>query len=237
MNVTTGNDASDKGAERRPTRWRHGAELGDASDKGAERRVKSVNFTDVSLFDFANDRAQNLYGGNFSAYAMALIERDRSLSEARRTKNDLESLILDIILPHGGVIARSQDLFGPGDIGDGVLFDFKVPSLRLVIEARSRFPREKPLEYKLLSAMQRIAIQMPDYRIALVIPDDLAPQEKERFLQFEAAGIEALKVCDIESLRKFVEALADPRAEQLEKALLAQTGTSSKSWARPKAID
>jgi hypothetical protein len=226
MNVTTDNDASDKGAVRRPTRWRHGAELGDASDKGAERRVKSVNFTDVSLFNFANDRAQNLYGGNFSAYAIALIERDRSLSEARRTEHDLESLILDIIRPHGGDIARSGDLF-----------DFKVPSLRLVIEVRSRFPRDKPLEYKLLSTMQRIAIQMPDYRLALVIPDDLAPQEKERFLQFEAAGIEALKVCDIESLRKFVEALADPRAEQLEKALLAQTSTSSESWARPKAID
>ncbi len=194
-------------------------------DKGPERRVKSVNFTDLTLFDFANDRAQNLYGGNFSAYAMALIESDRSMSEARRSEHDLESLILEVIRPHGGEIARASDIF-----------DFKVPSLRLVIEAHSRFPRDKSLEYKLLGKMQRIAMQMPDYRMALVIPDNLAPQEKERFLQFETAGIEALKVCDIESLRKFVEALADPRAEQLEKALQAQASTSPNP-AHSKTID
>ena len=199
----------------------------DALDKGAERRVKSVNFTDLTLFDFANDRAENLYGGNFSAYAMALIERDRSLSESRRTEHDLESLILDIVHPHGGEITRANEPF-----------DFRVPSLRLVIEARSRFPREKPLEYKLLSAMQRVAMQMPDYRMALVFPDDLAPQEKERFRQFEAAGIEGLKVCDIAGLRKYIEALADPQVEQLEKALQAQTSQLSKSrrHLHPKAV-
>ena len=180
-------------------------------DKGTERRVKSVNFTDLSLFDFACERAENLYGGNFSAYVMALIERDRSLSEARRSEHDLESLIHGVIREHGGEVAQQGDPF-----------DFKIPSLRLVIEARSRFPREKQLEYQLLSAMQRVAVQFPDWRMALVVPDDLAAQEKERFHQFEGAGIEALKVCDLSGLRKYVAALADPRTTQLEAALQNQ---------------
>jgi len=99
-------------------------------DKTADRRVKSVNFTDLELFDYAMGRATNLYGGNFSAYVIALIERDRSLGDSRKLYLDLEHRILDLIRPFGGQ-----------PLPQNHSFDFEVPELNLLIEAKSRFPR------------------------------------------------------------------------------------------------
>lgn len=179
-------------------------------EKG-ERRVKSVNFTDPAIHEFAMRRADNLYGGNFSAYVMALIERDRSLGESRRLLHDLESQIMDIVEPFGGVASAASDPY-----------DFAVPSLNLVIEAQSRFPRERQIEYRLLSAIQKVALTTPGKRIALVFPENLGAAEKERFRQFETAGIEGLRACDTAELKRFLAALADPSAAELEKSLRVQ---------------
>ena len=181
---------------------------------GQERRVKSVNFTDQALFDYASQRADNLYGGNFSGYVTALIERDRSMGESRRTLHDLEAQILKIIEPYGGRLADGHDPY-----------DFEVPSLKLVIEARSRFPRERQLEYQLLSAMQKIAFAQPLTRIIVTYPPDISDAEKERFRQFETAGIENLRACDLNDLAKFLAALVQPGAYKLEEVLLDQEET------------
>lgn len=183
------------------------------SDKLLDRRVKSVNFTDQALYDFAMQRADNLYGGNFSGYVTALIERDRSMAESRRTLHDLEAQILKIIEPYGGRLGKESDPF-----------DFEIPNLRVVIEARSRFPRERHLEYQLLSAMQKIAFASPLTKIVLTYPADLSAAEKERFRQFETAGIENLRACDLEEMSKFLAALSQG-AEDLEEALLDQEKT------------
>lgn len=180
-------------------------------DKPLERRVKSVNFADQALYDFAMQRADNLYGGNFTGYVTALIERDRSMAESRRTLHDLEARILKIIEPYGGRLAEEGDPF-----------DFEVRDLQVVIEARSRFPRERHLEYQLLNAMQKVAFSSPLTRIVVTFPPDLAEPEKERFRQFETAGIENLRACDLDELKKFLESLADPATEDLEDALLDQ---------------
>lgn len=45
--------------------------------------------------------------------------------------------------------------------------------------------------------MQKIAITSPETRILVVYPTDVPEPEKERFKQFEAAGIESLQVCDL----------------------------------------
>lgn len=180
-------------------------------DKPLERRVKSVNFADQALYDFAMQRADNLYGGNFTGYVTALIERDRSMAESRRTLHDLEARILKIIEPYGGRLGNEGDPF-----------DFEVRDLQVVIEARSRFPRERHLEYQLLNAMQKVAFTSPLTRIVVTFPTDLAEPEKERFRQFETAGIENLRACDLDELKKFLESLADPATEELEDALLDQ---------------
>jgi hypothetical protein len=153
-----------------------------------ERRVKSVNFPDAALLDFANQRAEGLYGGNFSAYMIALVERDRALGESRRFLHDLEAGILEVIRPLGGRASA-----------EGETFDFEIPRLGVIIVARSRFPRERHLEYQLLSAMQKIAVTSPNTRIVVVYPADIPEPEKDRFKQFEAAGIEGLRVGDLEA--------------------------------------
>jgi hypothetical protein len=186
------------------------------SDKGAERRVKSVNFTDHAVFEFATRRADNLFGGNFSAYVTALIERDRSSGESRRLLHDLEGQIMDIVAPFGGVVAASDEAY-----------DFAVPSLNLVIEAQSRFPRERQIEYRLLSAIQKVSLTTPGKRIALVFPENLSAAEKERFRQFETAGIEGLRVCDTAELKRFLAGLADPAAADLENALRVQDAATA----------
>jgi hypothetical protein len=183
-------------------------------DKPLERRVKSVNFTDQALYDFASQRADNLYGGNFSGYVTALIERDRSMAESRRTLHDLEAQILKIIEPYGGRLGQESDAF-----------DFEVPSLQVVIEARSRFPRERHLEYQLLSAMQKISFISPLTKIIVTYPPEIADAEKERFRQFETAGIENLRTCDLNEMAKFLAALAQPGVDELEEALLDQEKT------------
>jgi hypothetical protein len=180
-------------------------------DKTADRRVKSVNFTDLELFDYAMGRATNLYGGNFSAYVIALIERDRSLGDSRKLYLDLEHRILGLIRPFGGQ-----------PLPQNHSFDFEVPELNLLIEAKSRFPRERQMEYQLLSSLQRASITEPGVRIALVYPTELAEAEKERFRQLEAAGVEGLRVCDLAEFQRYLEALADPSTEDLEQRLRSQ---------------
>jgi hypothetical protein len=182
--------------------------------KPLERRVKSVNFTDQALFEFASQRADNIYGGNFSGYVTALIERDRSMAETRRTLHDLEAQILKIIEPYGGRLGK-----------DSGAFDFEVPSLNVVIEARSRFPRERHLEYQLLNSMQKIAFNSPLTRIVLTYPPDLAEAEKERFRQFESAGIENFRTCDLTEMELFLASLDQPGTVALEEALLDQEST------------
>ena len=170
-----------------------------------------MNFTDQALLDYANQRADNLYGGNFSGYVTALIERDRSMAESRRTLHDLEFKILRIIEPYGGRLGQEGDAF-----------DFEIPTLSVVIEARSRFPRERHLEYQLLSSMQKISFLSPNTRIIVTYPPDIADAEKERFKQFETAGIENLRACDLNEMEKFLASLAQPGTEALENALLDQ---------------
>lgn len=124
---------------------------------------------------------------------IALIERDRSLGDSRRALHDLDADILEVIQPHGGRLAD-----------EGEPYDFVIPDLNVVIAARSRFPRERHLEYQLLSAMQRIAVTSPETRILVVYPSDLATPEKERFKEFEAAGIEKLQAVGLADLRSAV---------------------------------
>ena len=183
-------------------------------EKPPERRVKSVNFTDQALYDYAAQRAENLYGGNFSGYVTALIERDRAMADSRRTLHDLEARILRIIEPYGGRLGQESDPF-----------DFEIPDLKVVIEARSRFPRERHLEYQLLNSMQKIAFTSPLTRIVLAYPPDLADAEKERFRQFESAGIENLRTCDLTEMERFLAALGQPGTAALEDALLDQEST------------
>jgi hypothetical protein len=168
----------------------------EAPEKPPERRVKSVNFLDATLLEFANHRAEHLYGGNFSAYVIALVERDRALGESRRFLHDLEAAIIDLIKPHGGRPAT-----------EGEPYDFEIRRLRMVIVARSRFPRERHLEYQLLSSMQKLAITSQETRIVIVHPADLTDPEKERFRLLETAGIEKMWVIDLSQLEEFLTRL------------------------------
>ena len=165
-------------------------------EKPPERRVKSVNFMDASLLEFANHRAEHLYGGNFSAYLVALVERDRALGESRRFLHDLEAAIIDLIQPHAGRPAA-----------EGEPYDFEIRRLRMVIVARSRFPRERHLEYQLLSSMQKLAVTSPRTKIVIVHPADLTEPEKERFRLLETAGIENMWVIDLDQLEEFLNRL------------------------------
>jgi hypothetical protein len=136
------------------------------------------------------------------------------MAESRRTLHDLEAQILRIIEPYGGRLGQESDAF-----------DFEIPELQVVIEARSRFPRERHLEYQLLSAMQKISFTSPLTRIIVTYPPDLADAEKDRFRQFETAGIENLRACDLTEMARFLASLAQPGTEALEDALLNQEET------------
>lgn len=46
--------------------------------KKPERKVKSVNFIDESLFEFATRRSNDQFSGNFSSYILSLVRRDKS---------------------------------------------------------------------------------------------------------------------------------------------------------------
>ncbi|MFZ9938522.1 MAG: hypothetical protein ACO3JG_15900, partial [Luteolibacter sp.] len=123
----------------------------------------------------------------------------------------LESRILKIIEPYGGRLGKETDPF-----------DFEVPDLDLVIEARSRFPRERHLEYQLLSSLQKVAFGSPLTRIVVTFPTEIAEAEKDRFRQFETAGIENLRACDLAELERYLASLDHPDTEALEEALLDQ---------------
>lgn len=176
---------------------------------------------DQDLYDYAGRRADSLYGGNFSAYVIGLIERDRSLTESRRAFHDLESKVLQIIEPYGGRLAKSN-----------AACDFEIPKLDVVIEACSRFPRERPLEYRLLSGLQKVALRSPNTRLVVVFPSEVTKPEKERFRQLETAGIENLRVCDLSELDKYLSSLAQAGTEALEDALLDQEKTSIRAKAQ-----
>ena len=54
------------------------------------RKVKSVNFTDEELFEFAIKRADAHFGGNFSRYMQELVVRDRSLPETKKLMPEID---------------------------------------------------------------------------------------------------------------------------------------------------
>lgn len=136
------------------------------SHEGPERRIKSVNFTDPALYDYDSQRAANLYGGNFSGYGTSLIERDRSMSESRRTFHDFEARLLQIIGPYGGRLGKQSDPF-----------DFGVPKPDVIIEARSRFPGKRNLEYQLLSSSHKLSFTSPLTRSpSPTLPTSLPPK-------------------------------------------------------------
>jgi len=162
-----------------------------------DRRIKSVNFMDQALCDYATLRADTLYGGNFSGYINALVERDRATAESRRALPDLESRILQIIARYGGTLARETDPFA-----------FEIQHLYVAIKAVSRFPRERPLEYQLLSALHKIAQYVQYRHIIVTYPADAPAADKERFRQLASAGIDRLKVFDLGELELFLADLA-----------------------------
>lgn len=164
--------------------------------KNPDRLIKSVNFTDRSLFDFACRRADSLHGGNFTSYILALIERDRSLPEVNRASFAFEELIGSIV-----------EEFGGQPVSDGSGCDFFVPSLNVVVEARARFPRERAGEYKMIGELHRVAARSPGVKSVLVYPDDLSLPEKERFNHVIAVGINSLKVMSLSELRAFLTRL------------------------------
>lgn len=168
-----------------------------SSRPDGDRRVKSVNFTDQALFDFAIERAENVWGGNFSAYVINLIERDRNLGEATRAAQELEEYILLRIQPFGG----KPSLRG------GTAWDFEVPSLNLLIDVKSRFPRARQQEYAIISQYQRALLLNPGQRIIVIHPSNLPGPEKERFRQLESAGIEGLRVIPADDLAIFLDEL------------------------------
>lgn len=173
------------------------------SSKSETRSIKSVSFADPDLLVFANKKADHLFGGNFSAYVVGLIQRDQEGAQARQSGPDLEARAFYLLQPYGAAMAKSPQSF-----------DFEVGSLRLVVEVRAKFPRDKVLEYALIGLLHRAAKERPGFHVALVFPDDLLPQEKERFLQLQGAGIEGLKVCDFSEFAKFVKALAEEPSGQ-----------------------
>lgn len=147
------------------------------------RRVKSVNFVDASLFEFATKRADEQYGGNFSSYILALVERDKSLPERLRVTSNFEDFLYSIISRFAGQAVDP-------DAG----YDYAVPDLNIVVQAKSRFPKERKLEYAMLGSLQNAAARNPDKECILVYPDSLAQQEKERFSEISALGLSTLKV-------------------------------------------
>ena len=169
-----------------------------------ERRVKSVNFMDQQLCDYACMRAAALYGGNFSGYINDLVERDRATVESRRAAPDFESKILEIIGRHGGVLSRQNDPFG-----------FEISTLQVAIKAVSRFPRERPLEYQLLSDLHRCTTYPQYLQIILTYPSGAPAADKDRFRQIKSAGIDRLRVYDLIEMEQALDQLA---AEQQVRA-------------------
>lgn len=181
------------------------------STKPPERLIKSVNFTDQGLFDYAQERAESMYGGNFSAYVATLIQRERSEGESRRKIVDLEAQVSAIIAEFGGVEPSRRDAG-----------DFHVPNAKLVIEVKSRFPRGRGQEYSTILQLNKIASFYQDHKLALVFPSDLTPQEEARFRQLETAGIEGFRVCRVDELEAYIKALCSTDVEEVEKALKSQ---------------
>jgi hypothetical protein len=70
--------------------------------------------------------------------------------------------------------------------------------------------------------MQKVSFTSPLTRVIVTYPIDLADAEKERFRQFETAGIENLRACDLAEMEKFLASLDQPETEALEDALLDQ---------------
>jgi hypothetical protein len=70
--------------------------------------------------------------------------------------------------------------------------------------------------------MQKVSFTSPLTRVIVTYPTDLADAEKERFRQFETAGIENLRACDLAEMVKFLASLVQPDTESLEDALLDQ---------------
>ncbi len=167
------------------------------------RKVKSVNFTDTSLFEFATKRADAQYGGNFSSYILALVERDRSLPEAQRVSSIFEDSL------HSLIITRFAGQATASDTG----YDYALPKLGVVVQAKTRFPKERKLEYAMLGSLQNAATCNPDKEVILVYPDDLAPQEKERFSEITALGLPALKVLGTSEFKAFLEMKASSADE------------------------
>lgn len=160
----------------------------------AVRRVKSVNFLDASLFEFASKRADEQYGGNFSSYILALVERDKSLPETLRVTSNFEDCLYSII-------SRFEGQAVDPDTG----YDYAVPDLNIVVQAKSRFPKERKLEYAMLGSLQNAAARNPDKECILVYPDNLAPQEKERFNEISALGLSTLKVLGTSEFKALLE--------------------------------
>ena len=170
--------------------------------KSLKRSVKSVNFTDQSLLDFASQRTDSLHGGNFSSYITALIERDQSMNWNFDSPHDFEDQILGIIKPYGGRPSMFTDVSG-----------FEIPKINTVIEVRCRFPREKQMEYQLLNRLYRIAMSRFHSRstsIILVYPQTLAGSEKEKFRQIGAAGFQGLIVCDPVEMEEYIKSRLEP---------------------------
>jgi len=65
----------------------------------------------------------------------------------------------------------------------------------------------------------------PLTKIVVTYPPEIADAEKERFRQFETAGIENLRTCDLTELTRFLASLAQPDTEALEDALVDQEDT------------
>lgn len=160
----------------------------------AGRKVKSVNFTDPALFEFATKRADAQYGGNFSCYILALIERDKSQPWIERVTSIFEDNLHSLITRFKGQAMTS-------DTG----YDYAVPDLNIVVQAKSRFPKERKLEYAMLGSLQSAAARNPDKECILVYPDNLAPQEKERFSEISALGLSTLKVLGTSEFKAFLE--------------------------------
>lgn len=158
------------------------------------RKVKSINFTDQALFEFATKRADEQYGGNFSCYMLALIERDKSLPETHRVTSIFEDSLHSIVSRFAGQAVNP-------DTG----YDYAVPDLNIVVQAKSRFPKERKLEYAMLGSLQNAAARNPDKVCILVYPDTLAPQEKERFSEISALGLPTLKVLGTSDFKAFLE--------------------------------
>lgn len=157
------------------------------------RKVKSVNFTDAALFDFATKRADAQYGGNFSSYILALIERDRSQPEALRATSPFEDSLRSTISGFAGQAMAAN-----------AGYDYAIPHLNVLVQAKHRFPKERKLEYAMLGSLQNAATSNPGKDVILVYPDNLPPQEKERFSEVTALGNPALKALGASELKVFL---------------------------------